>query len=172
MSASAEFVTEITRVQRQLHAFILTTVWNPIEADDVLQETNLVLWQKAAEFDSSREFLPWAMRFAQLQSMSWLKRRQRQQARFDDALAGVMADEAAIEDLSFEARRMALATCLQKLSAEQRELVMRRYEPGASVNGIAAEGKTTPKAISDRLRRIRHALLLCIQRAIAQEAFT
>ena len=43
MSASAEFVTEITRVQRQLHAFILTMVWNPIEADDVLQETNLVL---------------------------------------------------------------------------------------------------------------------------------
>ena len=102
--------------------------------------------------------------------MSWLK--QRQQARFDDALAGMMADEAAIEDKAFEARRMALATCLQKLSAEQRELVMRRYEPGASVNGIAAEGKTTPKAISDRLRRIRHALLLCIQRAIAQEAFT
>ena len=170
MSASAEFVTEITRVQRQLHAFILTTVWNPIEADDVLQETNLVLWQKAAEFDSSREFLPWAMRFAQYQSMSWLK--QRQQARFDDALAGMMADEAAIEDKAFEARRMALATCLQKLSAEQRELVMRRYEPGASVNGIAAEGKTTPKAISDRLRRIRHELLLCIQRAIAQEAFT
>ena len=170
MSASAEFVTEITRVQRQLHAFILTTVWNPIEADDVLQETNLVLWQKVAEFDCSREFLPWAMRFAQYQSMSWLK--QRQQARFDDALAGMMADEAAIEDKAFEARRMALATCLQKLSAEQRELVMRRYEPGASVNGIAAEGKTTPKAISDRLRRIRHALLLCIQRAIAQEAFT
>jgi RNA polymerase sigma-70 factor (ECF subfamily) len=67
---------------------------------------------------------------------------------------------------------MALATCLQKLSAEQRELVMRRYEPGASVNAIASEGETTPKAISDRLRRIRHALLLCIQRAIAQEICT
>ena len=49
---------------------------------------------------------------------------------------------------------------------------MRRYEPGASVNAIASEGETTPKAISDRLRRIRHALLLCIQRAIAQEICT
>ena len=172
MSASAEFVREITRVQRHLHAFILSMVWNPIEADDVLQETNLVLWQKAAEFDSSRDFLPWAMRFAQLQAMAWLKRRQRQKARFDDALAGLMADEAASEDRTFEDRRMALATCLQKLSAEQRELVMRRYEPNASVNAIAAEGETTPKAISDRLRRIRHALLLCIQKTIAQEAFT
>jgi len=169
--ASADFVTEFTRVQRQLHAFILTMVWNQIEADDVLQETNLVLWQKAADFDSSRDFLPWAMRFAQLQAMAWLKRRQRQRARFDDALAGLMADEAASEDQAFEARRMALATCLQKLSVEQRELVMRRYEPGASVNAIATEGETTPKAISDRLRRIRHALLLGIQKAIAQESY-
>ena len=58
MAASAEFVTQITRVQRQLHAFILSVVWDMAEADDVLQETNLVLWQKADEFDRSRDFLP------------------------------------------------------------------------------------------------------------------
>ena len=37
-------------------------------------------------------------------------------------------------------------------------------EPDGSVNAIAQAGGTTPKAISDRLRRIRHALLQCIQR--------
>ena len=91
MAESAEFVTQITRAQRQLHAFILSMVWNPAEADDVLQETNLVLWEKSGEFDGSRPFLPWAMRFAQLQAMAWLKRRQRQQDRlvFDDELGQV-----------------------------------------------------------------------------------
>ena len=91
MAESAEFVTQITRAQRQLHAFILSMVWNPAEADDVLQETNLVLWEKSGEFDGSRPFLPWAMRFAQLQAMAWLKRRQRQQNRlvFDDELGQV-----------------------------------------------------------------------------------
>lgn len=38
MAASAEFVTQITRVQRQLHAFMLSMVWNPVESDDVLQD--------------------------------------------------------------------------------------------------------------------------------------
>ena len=70
MAESAEFVTQITKVQRQLHAFILSMVWNPAEAEDVLQETNLVLWEKAAEYDPSRPFLPWAMRFAQFQAMA------------------------------------------------------------------------------------------------------
>ena len=51
MSVSAEFAVQMTKCQRKLHAFIVSLVWNPADADDVLQETNLVLWQKAAEFD-------------------------------------------------------------------------------------------------------------------------
>ena len=171
--ASAEFVTQITRVQRQLHAFILSMIWNPTDADDVLQETNLALWGKSSEFDSSRPFLPWAMQFAQWQALAWLKQRQRQQQRlvFDDDLAKLLADEAAADEQVFEARRHALASCLQKLRVEQRELIARRYEPDASVNALAEAGGVTPKALSDRLRRIRHALLECIQTTLSEEAF-
>jgi RNA polymerase sigma-70 factor (ECF subfamily) len=102
-------------------------VWNPAEADDVLQETNLVLWEKAGEFDSARPFLPWAMRFAQFQALAWLKRRQRQQVVFDSDLACLLADEAVKDELAFEDRRQALASCLQKLPAEHRDLIARRY---------------------------------------------
>lgn len=173
MAPSATFVAEITRCQRQLHAFLLSIIWQAAEADDVLQETNLVLWQKAAEFDDSRPFLPWAMRFAQWQALAHLKRLKRQDDRLivDDGLAKIMADEAASEEPLFEARRMALADCLQKLPARQRELVCRRYEPAASVNTLAGTTNTTPKALSERLRRIRHALLDCIRKTLAEEAF-
>ena len=173
MAESAEFVTQITRSQRQLHAFILSMVWNPADADDVLQQTNLVLWEKAAEFDDSRPFLPWAMRFAQLQALAWLKRRQRQQRRlvFDDDLVRLLADESAADEPVFETRRHALALCLQKLGPEQRELIARRYEPEASVKALAEAGGTTPKAVSDKLRRIRRALLDCIEQTLREEAF-
>lgn len=171
MAESAQFVTQITRAQRQLHAFILSMVWNPAEADDVLQETNLVLWEKADEFDDQRPFLPWAMRFAQLQAMAWLKRNRRvQRVVFDDDLAQLLAEEVAADEPLFEARRKALAECLQKLGPEQRELIARRYEPDASVNAMADAGGTTPGAVSDRLRRIRRALLDCIQATLAKEA--
>ncbi len=172
MAESAEFVTQITRAQRQLHAFILSMVWNPAEADDVLQETNLVLWEKSGEFDGSRPFLPWAMRFAQLQAMAWLKRRQRQQNRlvFDDDLVKLLADEAAAEPV-FEARWHALASCLEKLRSEQRALIARRYEPDASVTAMAEAAGTTPKAVSDKLRRIRRALLDCVQQTLSKEGF-
>ncbi len=174
MAASTEFVTQITREQRQLHAFILSMVWNATEADDVLQQTNLVLWEKSAEFDPSRPFLPWAMRFAQWQALAWLKSRRRQQQRMviDDDLAELLANEAAADGRVFEARRNALASCLQKLRPEQRDLIARRYEPESSVAELAAAGGITAKALSDRLRRIRHALLECIQKTMAAEAFS
>jgi RNA polymerase sigma-70 factor (ECF subfamily) len=170
MAVSAEFMSHVTRSQRQLHAFLLTMVWNPADADDVLQETNLVLWEKAAEFDAGRPFLPWAMRFAQFQALAWLKRHRRQKQRlvFDDDLAQLLADEAVREEPAFEDRRHALAACLQKIPAEQRDLIARRYEPDGSVNAMAAAGGTTPKAVSDKLRRIRHALLHCVRRALGE----
>jgi RNA polymerase sigma-70 factor (ECF subfamily) len=169
MPIRAEFAVQLTRCQRKLHAFIVSMVWNPADADEVLQETNLVLWQKAAEFDESRPFLPWAVRFAQLQSLAWLKRNRRRPVMVDANLGALLAAEAAEETL-FDRRRVALAACLQKLSPHQRELVMRRYEPEASVTAMAATAGVTPKAISDRLRRIRQALLDCINAKLGREA--
>lgn len=166
----ADFIAHVTRAQRVLHSFILTMVWNVADADDVLQETNLVLWRKAAEFDPGREFLPWAMRCAQLQALAHLKRRQRSKLVFDDALLDQLANESIAEAKETEMRRAAMAACLEKLPSDQRRLLARRYEPAGSVNALAAARGTTPKALSESLRRMRHALLLCIERTLAREA--
>lgn len=164
---SADFVTHITRSQRHLHAFILTLIWHPADADDVLQEANLVLWRKADEFDPARPFLPWAMRIAQLQAMAWLKTRARAKQRLDAALLDTIAAEAMAEADELEPRRRALSDCLQRLSDDHRDLIARRYQPEGSVNDLAAERGSTPNAVSEQLRRIRAALLGCVERKAA-----
>lgn len=163
-SPSADFIANITRSQRHLHAFILSLIWHPADADDVLQEANLVLWRKADEFDPTRPFLPWAMRIAQLQAMAWLKTRARTKQRLDDALLETIADEAINEVDELEPRRRALSDCLQRLPEAHRELIARRYQPDGSVNDLAAERGSTPNAVSEQLRRIRSALMVCIER--------
>jgi RNA polymerase sigma-70 factor (ECF subfamily) len=172
MNASAKFIAEITAAQRQLHAFVAAIVWNLADADEVLQETNLAIWQKAAEYDPSRPFVPWAMRFAQVQAQSWLKKRKRVPVVFDDLLLERMVSEAIEEAGEFDAQRRALADCLQKLSADHRELIASRYEPEASVNDLAAARNVAPKALSELLRRIRSKLLACIDKTLAEGAYT
>lgn len=167
---SADFIAHMTRAQRALHAFILTMVWNAADADDVLQETNLVLWRKAAEFDHARPFMPWAMRCAQFQAMAYLKRRQRSKLSFDEELLERIADEAVNEVEEMDARRVALSACLQKLPEDQRGIIAQRYEPGGCVNDMAEVRGTSPKALSEMLRRIRRTLMLCIEKNLSTEA--
>ena len=170
MAASAEFVTELTRNQRQLHAFILTMVWDFEEADDLLQETNLALWRKAEEFDTTREFLPWAMQFARFQVKAWLKRRQRLPPAFDDAAIDRLMHRSIDAARRGDARRSALEDCLQRLPDAQRQLLARRYSPDVSVAEMAAQQSMNPAALSQALRRIRIALLACIERKLSGAA--
>jgi len=172
MEPPAEFIAQFTRSQRVLHTYILSLVWNPAEAEDVLQETNLAIWQKAGEFDPARPFLPWAMRFAQIQTMSWLKKRRRQQVVLGDRFVAMLADVVTVEQSALERRLAALADCMNKLGPDQRALVWKRYEPGGSVRAMAAADQIPSKLMSDRLRRIRLSLLACIERAVAREAAT
>lgn len=167
---SAEFLGQFTRAQRRLYAFIYSLARQPADAEDILQETNLVLWRKAGEFEPGTDFMAWAFRIAQFQALAHRKRRQRAREFFDDELIAQLADEAAIRLERFDARQAALLECLQKLPAEQRSLVAQRYEPGGSVNEIARRAQRSPKAISEALRRIRLNLLSCIERRLAMEA--
>jgi len=57
---------------------------------------------------------------------------QRERLVIDDDLAKALADEAAADGPAFESRRVALASCLQRLGPEQRKLIVQRYEPNAS----------------------------------------
>ncbi len=81
----------------------------------------------------------------------------------------LLAEElpAATADLS--ARQQALRGCLADLPAEQRELILRRYAPGNTVQRLAAELNRTAAVISQTLYRIRLTLLHCIQGKLAAE---
>ena len=57
--AVAEFVRRLTGCQPRLYAYIMTLVLDPHEADDVLQQANLVMWEKLDEFSVARTLTPW-----------------------------------------------------------------------------------------------------------------
>ncbi len=167
---SLRYLELVTQSQRTLYGVLWSLLRHAHVAEDVLQETNAVLWQKASEYDESREFLPWALKIAQLQVLAFRKRKQRGRLVFDEQLVATLVEQSVQEAEQVEPRRRALGECLKKLPDEHRRLITRRYEPGGSVNELSAEQGKAPKAVSEMLRRIRASLLDCIERTLAREA--
>jgi RNA polymerase sigma-70 factor, ECF subfamily len=166
---SADFVRELIQSQRRLYAFIFSLMRNSKDAEDVFQETNLVLWQKSAEFESGTDFLAWAFRIARFQILAFRKKRTRAREYHDENLCALLADQALQKLGELDARHEALGHCLNELRPEIRTLLARRYEPGASVNNMAQDFNRSPKAISEMLRRARIILMECIERRLALE---
>jgi RNA polymerase sigma-70 factor (ECF subfamily) len=166
---AADFVQHLTSAQRRLHAFIYSLVQRSADAEDVLQETNVVLWSKAVEFEAGTNFMAWACQVAYLQVLAYRKRQARASGPFDDALLAQLAEAAGRQLESFDRRHDALVDCLEKLAPAQRQLIVRRYQPNASVQSMAAEAGKSAKALSETLRRIRDALMRCVERTLALE---
>ena len=53
-----QFIREFTQAQRPLYLFILPMTGNPADADEVLQETNLVVWAKWQQFEPGNSPCP------------------------------------------------------------------------------------------------------------------
>src|SRR3954447_17934457 len=54
----------ITRHKRRIFSYIYTLVPSRADADDILQETCLVICEKFDEFDPARDFVAWACQIA------------------------------------------------------------------------------------------------------------
>ncbi len=134
-----ELVRLIAQAQRRLYAFIFALVRRAADADDVLQETNVVLWRKRETFRLGTDFYAWAFEIARFQVLAYHTRQGRHSNAFDAALLADIADAAQAEPEQYGRRETALRSCLQKLTERQRSLIVRRYQPEVAVNSLAVE---------------------------------
>lgn len=165
---SARFVALLTGMQSRLYAYLCTLLARGEDARDVLQETNVVLWKKAADYDPARPFEPWAFRFAHWQALAWRKRQSRDRLVFDDAAFEQLAAEFQVAGTA-ERELRALEDCIGKLPEKQRALVERRYADGESVSAIADAESKPPNAIAALLYRARKSLADCLNESLSAE---
>jgi RNA polymerase sigma-70 factor (ECF subfamily) len=165
-----EFVRLLAQNQRRLFVYVHTLVPNHADAEEVLQNTNLVLWREFGTFETGTNFTAWACRVALNQVLAWRKKQQRDRLRFSDELLEVVATEAREADDALEERSRALAGCLEKLPPDQRELIRLRYGEGSAIEAVAAAVRRTVEATYRALSRVRHALHECVTRTLARES--
>jgi RNA polymerase sigma-70 factor, ECF subfamily len=168
--SSEAFVELLTMEQQGLFAYIMMQVPNIADANDVLQETNLVLWRKQEEFRVGAPFGPWARSIAHYQVLAFSKRRSRDRLRFGEPLLTQLAQESMVyEARSINLEQTALGQCTEELELLKQKLLQMRYSDSLSIVEIAAKTGQSSGAVSDALYRIRIQLAKCIENRLKRD---
>jgi RNA polymerase sigma-70 factor, ECF subfamily len=156
--------------QRPVFLYAMSLLCHAADAEEILQETNLVLWRKFAEYQPGTDFVRWAYGIAHFEVLKFREKQSRQRRLCSDKFIATLAAESQHSQDLLEARRRALADCLGKLREEDRQLVLRRYQRGANTRSVAEALGRSVQGTRKALHRIRGALLTCVQRTMAMES--
>jgi RNA polymerase sigma-70 factor (ECF subfamily) len=164
-AAQQRFLSLFLRSEREVFRYVAALVPNVVDAEDIVQQTALALWEKFEAYDPSQPFTPWACRFALNKTKQWIERRQRWQALLENGLAEELAQRREELRPEIETRLKHLEGCLNKLPDEQQSIVEGYYYRRDGIEKLAEVSGRTIAATYKTLQRIRAALQLCIENA-------
>jgi RNA polymerase sigma-70 factor (ECF subfamily) len=164
-AAQQRFLSLFLRSEREIFRYAAALVPNVADAEDVVQQTALALWEKFDAYDPNQPFTPWACRFALNKAKQWIERRQRWQALLEGGLAEELAQRREELRPELETRLRHLDGCLGKLPEEQRSIVEGYYFRRDGIEKLAEQSGRTVAATYKTLQRVRQALQVCIENA-------
>jgi RNA polymerase sigma-70 factor (ECF subfamily) len=167
-----QYVQLLTQHKSQLFRFIFAMVHSLPDAEDVFQQAAITMWDKFVEFEPGSDFYAWACSVARFKSLDHLKAKGRQRLLFSEELLASVAQHDHWHPETQHAKLLALASCRNKLSSRDQQLLAACYGGQGNIR-TAAEGVGRPVgSVYDSLSRIRRALYACIERTIASQGQT
>ena len=166
---SEEFVQLFSRNQRRIYLHILGQIGNPTDADEILQETNVVIWSKFARFELGTNFIAWTFQIANYEVLKFRDRRRTNRLVFSESVIEAIAEQSEESQDDLDLRRAALRNCLGKLRTRDRELIQTRYAPGNKGKDVADILGRPSNSVYQSIGRIRKVLFECIGRQLTAD---
>jgi len=160
---STEFVTQLARHDRALTLYVYGLVSRQADADDVLQQTKLIMWKHFQDFEPGTNFIAWARKIAFHQILGYRRKTKRDPLPLDDAMLEKIGDRLASLSEHEHLRCEALESCLHRLPGDHRRLILLRYQEELEVDEIAEKLSSTPGAVYRALSRLRVSLADCVR---------
>lgn len=166
----AQYVALIAAAQPRIYTYIRTLIPDERGVDDVLQETNLVLWRKIGDFQQNTNFNAWAYKIAYFQILAFYKKRKRQDwLCFDTELLEQLSSNIQRQSENFETELHKLRRCIEKLDIKQKQLLRERYYEGTPLRELAQKVQRSVNALKFAMYHIRDILRVCMRNNLTQE---
>lgn len=160
-----DFEHLLDEAQGGLRAYLTSLLGTAADVDDVLQETNLFLWERWRDFEPGSSFRTWSFRVAYFKALACRRDRiRRDRLEFSEATIQRIAARASERFQETEERHAALEHCLSRMRRQDRALLAIRYTRGFSLTDYARGQGKSPDAVHKAISRLRLALRQCIDR--------
>lgn len=157
------FIQRFAHHEPDLRRFIRSLLPNWTDADEVLQQTAIVIWKKFEQYDPETHFMKWACVIARFESLAYRRKMARDRLVFREDILELMADEGIDELEDRRQEHIAFESCLRDMPEKQRRFLTLAYTRGVKTKDLAEQAGSTAAAFYMRLKRLRHQLMHCIE---------
>ncbi len=158
-----QFFADYNKVSNRLRAYLRQLLPSQQDAEEVLQETSIVLWNKYGEFEQGTHFFAWAYKIAYFEALKYRRSKARDRLVFSDDVFEKLAQRAVTTSEAHDKRKAALKLCFEKLPSKSQALLKAVYFKKQSIKNVAEELNTQPKAMYRFFTKVRHELKHCIE---------
>jgi len=159
------FLTLLSKNNRALFSYILSCVGRHAEAEDILQQTLLIMWEKFDTFQQGTSFVAWGKKIAYYRILDHRKKAGRQVILDNDVLQQIFDSSDDVMAKSND-RIQALEGCVKKLKGAKRNLIKMRYDTNLSCKAIAMQTNKSLSAIHKSMTAIHVGLKDCVEKTL------
>ena len=146
--------------QKRIHVYIRIFVPHCADAEDILQETVLVMWQKFDTYVMGSDFAAWGIRIARNFVMKFNQRRFDKRIKFSSDIVRLLEETAVVDaDERDDDRAQAIRQGLARLSEADAELLALKYKKGYTVVKIALMTGRPLQGLYKAMARIHRTLM-------------
>ena len=167
-----EFVSLFVRHEAAVFSFVLAMVQNTADTEDVVQRASITMWRCFDQYQSGTNFRNWAFQVAKNAALNHLTKVRRDRHVFSEKLVALLAEQADERAEHLDARRRALDFCVEKLPANDQEMVAGCYAESATIRSFAEKSGEAANKIYKRVNGIRLQLQKCIERQMGMVEVT
>ncbi len=165
--STKQFLNLLMANQGRILSYIGTLVPNYQDADDIMQETASLMWEKFDQYEIGTDFAAWGVKIAYYNVLRYRRKKGKEKIHFSDQLFEQVREITEKKCSNLDQKVEALHSCIKKLEEKDRSLLRARYELNQTAKSVAQRTGKSLQTVYRSLGRVHHILYRCINRFLS-----